>query len=253
MVVAITTLALTGACGDASKDEASTAASGKASTAPSLSPTDALAASVKGFSATPYAYSVKNDMFTYGGSADPANGKVLLDGSLDFVGVKMTIEGRIDGKDWYAKVDPGPEAFQGKWLHLDPAKLKDPTGLGFQDVKDPARIQQVAPALTATEKTADGKIKGTLDLGRISGEVLYLDPTDVTALGDKAKTVPFQATLDGSGRLTGLAFEIPGTDGDAPAPVTYTFSDWGKAVTVEKPAGAIEADQAVYKYFDMQI
>ncbi|MDG6101873.1 hypothetical protein Daura_37565 [Dactylosporangium aurantiacum] len=251
--VATATLTLTGACGGG--DTTTTAASGAPSTpsAAPLSPADALAAAARHFGTTPHGYSLKAEAFTFTGSADPAAGKVLINGSMEILGVKATTEGRVDGKDWYVKVEPGPDAFEGKWLHLDPAKLKDSTGLGFQDVKDPSGVLRVVPALTATQRAADGRLTGTVDLSKVSGEVLYLDPTDVPDLGDKAKAVPFQATLDGDGRLTGLTFEIPGTDGDAPTPVTYAFTDWGKAVTVDQPAGAIEADDAVYRYFNLQI
>lgn len=251
---ATATLALTGACGGADGDTTTTAASGAPSTpAASLSPADALAAAVKHFGTTAHAYELKAEAFTFAGSADPAAGKALLNASMDILGQKATIEVRVDGKDWYAKVDQGPDALRGKWVHLDPAKLKDSAGLGFQDVKDPSGVLQLVPGLTATEKSADGTLKGTVDLTKVSDGVLYLDPSDLPDLGDKAKAVPFRATLDTTGRLTGLTFEIPGTDGDAPTPVTYAFTDWGKGGTVDKPTGAIEADDAAYRYFDLQI
>jgi hypothetical protein len=252
-VVVTVTLALTGACGGTGEDKTSTASSGKPSTAPSLSPAEALTASVKDIGSTPYAFSLKADTFKLNGSVDAAGGKLLVNASMDIMGLAVATEGRVDGKDWFVKMNQGPDAFENKWVHLDPSKLKEgATAFAIEDVKDPAGIKAMVGAMTATEKTADGAIKGTLDLSKIESVLLYVDPSVVMDLPDKVKALPFQATLDGSGRLAGVTFEVPGTDGDPATPVAYAFTGWGTAVAVEKPAGAIEATEEIYKYFNLE-
>ncbi|GAA3204419.1 hypothetical protein ACFO1B_42375 [Dactylosporangium siamense] len=252
-VVVTVTLALAGACGGTGEDKTAAGSSGKPSTAPSLSPADALTASVKDIGSTPYAFSLKADTFKLTGSVDATNSKLLVNASMEILTVEVATEGRVDGKDWFIKQSQGPDAFENKWVHLDPAKLKEGSvAFGVEDVKDPAGIKALVGAMTATEKTADGTIKGTLDLAKIEDVLLYVDPTVVMDVPDKVKALPFQAKLDSSGRLAGLTFEVPGTDGDPATPVAYAFTDWGKAVAVEKPAGAIEATDEIYKYFNLE-
>jgi hypothetical protein len=65
------------------------------------------------------------------------------------------------------------------------------------------------------------------------------DADILTKVGDKAKSVPFTATLDSSGRLT--EFKIDGSGIDPGLSMDMTFSDYGSAQNISKPTGTIVA------------
>ena len=75
-------------------------------------------------------------------------------------------------------------------------------------------------------------------------------PKVVESLGDSAKAVPFEATLDGQGRLSTLdtTMKVNGTDVSSHT----TFSDYGTKVTATRPAASEvgEAPESFYRIFN---
>ena len=86
------------------------------------------------------------------------------------------------------------------------------------------------------ERDGPGAFKGTLDMTKRSlpaASVVLLQK-----MGDAAKSVPFAATVRADGYLTSLTVNTPGAGEVPPTTATSTFSDFGKPVTISKPADA---------------
>jgi hypothetical protein len=97
------------------------------------------------------------------------------------------------------------------------------------------------------QSTGDRKYTGTLDLTKAT-DADIVDKKIVKDLGEAAKSVPFEATLDDKGRLSSLKINVPAGTKTKAQTWEVTYSDYGTAPKVEKPPAAetMEAPQAVY-------
>lgn len=170
-------------------------------------------------------------------------------GVLDPVARKMdvTLEMGSDNKvrmvslgdDSYLKMGGGDA-----WLHLDSRKAAEGSQLKALSSGDPGGVNELLKHVVEVKRSGEGGFVGKLDYGRAGNDEA------VAALGDKAKAVPFTATMDGEGRLTELVVDM-----DAIAPglgkMTTTYSDFGTTVTVKKPPASLveEAPAEVLKAF----
>jgi hypothetical protein len=75
-----------------------------------------------------------------------------------------------------------------------------------------------------------------------------VDEEIVGKLGDKAKTIPFTATVDGQGRLTKLSLEMPAAGDTPPHKVEVKFTDYGSATAVQKPPAGQTQDAPATAY-----
>jgi hypothetical protein len=130
---------------------------------------------------------------------------------------------------------PGLPRFPKKWMRLDPAKISDRDFLTANAETDPGFAAELLKNAAGVKETSTGHYAGTTDLtGSTEAEVV--DDKTLTALGDRATAVPFEATVDG-GHLTGLTVRIPAA-GNAKAQ-TYAISYTGFDRT---PTPAVPAD-----------
>jgi hypothetical protein len=245
----IAVLALTGcallAAGCKSNDPAAPVASrsgGAAATATAASAADELIAAAEKLRTTSYKFSVTGSGVTAQGAADPPNKTVTMDSVMSMR--VILVDGQLYLK--FPKGVPGTEALGGgdKWLHLDASKLAAGS-LGIQDPGDPA--YNSLKAATSVQKAGDKHYKGTLDLTKTPG--FGANSKLRSTMGDSARAVPFEATVDDNGLLStmDITMTLNGTD----IKQHTTFSDFGTKVTVTKPTPSevTEAPDSVYGLF----
>jgi hypothetical protein len=221
------------------------------------SPRATLIASVQEIQETSFRFKIKGAGVTASGSVDaPTDSAVLKANYADeALGAKFILELLIVGDDKYMKLDFGDAAIPGfpppdKWQHLDETKIKDKESLEL-DVAgdaDPAGTDDILDAVVVAEHAGDRRYEGTVDLSGVTDAGL-LDDEVVGRLGDAAKTVPFEATLDGERRLVNLKLRIPSVPKVKAQVWEITYSDYGAAPKLRKPraSNVQEAPSQIYE------
>ncbi|MFJ8576992.1 hypothetical protein [Micromonospora sp. NPDC093277] len=165
----------------------------------------------------------------------------------------------IDNDSWVnlelggemAELVPGFKATKGKYQHLDRSKLDGVKELSFDfaDV-DPASSEKMIKAITDVKQTGDGTYAGTVDATKAADSDL-LDEDTVKSLGAQASALPFTAKVDGQGRLTELAVEVPAAGSAEAQTVTVTYADYGSATAPKAPPAGqvVEASEQLYEMF----
>jgi hypothetical protein len=237
-------LTVTGACGG--KDGSGEAApAAKASTSAAASPVaDAraeLTTAFDKFNGVTMAYTATTETGAAAttkltGSSDPT--KKANSGSMTITaqGQQITAEVIVVGTDLYLKLGvPLPGVDPKKWMYVDGSKTSlSKLGLGNPD--DPANVKGLADAIVAVERTGAGAYKGTMDVTKRNLPAASADLLKL--MGDAAKSVPFEATVGAEGYVTSLTVRMPAA-GQVPATTaTTTFSDFGKSVSISKPAAS---------------
>lgn len=227
---------------DTAGPAASTSVGAVAATTKATSAADEVIAAADKLKTTSFKFSTTVAGTTVTGAVDPA-AKVLttqVAGSMQVI----VVDGQYYMK--FPKGMPGAEALGGggdKWVHLDASRIS-PDKIGVQDPSDPTGGYNTLRAATSVQKIDDKHYKGTLDLTKAANSAA--NSKRLSLLGDAAKAVPFEVTLDDSGRLSAMdmTMKINGTD----ATTHTTFSDFGTKVTATKPAPAdiVEAPAGVY-------
>jgi hypothetical protein len=242
---AVVALGLVSACGttDGTGDGPS------ATPSPTLSPVDQMKASTKDISSTSHKFSAKDSAKDITGASDPAANAASFGASFQEEGMKFTIEFLFHGTDRYVKIAglPLPGIDSKKWMRVDLTKVKDPSDAGPTDLKDPMALKAFTNAIVTAEKTGDRAYKGTVDATKATDDGVF-DAEVISGLGDKAKSVPFEATLDDKGRLSTLKITVPAFGSTKEDTINATVSEYGTA-TVAKPAAAdvVEAPETVYQ------
>jgi hypothetical protein len=221
---------------------AGSASSGGAAPAKAANATEELLAGADSLRTKSYKFSVTSSGVTSGGAVDPATKTITMDGTM---GVKVLV---IDGQFYlkYPKNMPGAEAFGGggdKWMHLDSSKVAAGK-LGLQDATDPSGAYNYIKSAASVQKVSDKHYKGTLDLTKVPAMAKLLP-----GMGDSAKAVPFEATLDDKGRMSTVDTTVKVNGVDATSHMVY--SDYGTTVTATKPAASevVEAPDSIYQIF----
>ena len=126
-----------------------------------------------------------------------------------------------------------------KWMLLDPAKVKNKdVPLAYANETDPGEAGELLRAAVDVQQPTPGHFTGTTDLTQLNDEDVA-DAARLKALGEKAKAVPFEATVDSEGRLTSTVVRIPAAGKIKASRYAITYADFGK---VPSPA-APKADQ----------
>jgi hypothetical protein len=123
-----------------------------------------------------------------------------------------------------------------KWMLLDPAKLKGDIrqNLSFDDM-DPGQFAVVVDGIVAAKEGPAGTFTGTTDLAK-HPEAELLPKATLSALGAKAKAVPFEATVDGEGRLSHALIKVPAAGKVKAETYEITYDRYGTAAKVSVPA-----------------
>jgi len=198
------------------------------------SASEELADAVRKLNESSYAFETKlGSMGEKSGVADPVNKAVKMNLELSAQGVRINIDMVALGTDYYVKMNglPLPGVDSSKYMHLDGTKISSLANLGIENIVDPTNLEHLVEQFVTVEKSGDGTFKGTIDLTKAPAM-----NQDLSSFGDKAKAAPFEATVDAEGRLTSLKATISTTDSMPEMEWTTTYSDFGSAPKIEKPA-----------------
>jgi hypothetical protein len=224
-------------------------ASPGASATPARSATDELVSAAAKLRSATYKFTVKVGSTSMDGAADPSTKGVQLTSRASAGGMSVDISLLAVGTDLYAQIDGlSLLGINGDtWLHVDGTKIKSLAVLGIADPSDPTGANSLSKQIVTANKSGSGDYTGTLDLTKAA--VAGIPVAAITSVGDKAKSVPFTASVDSQGRLTKLSFTVPAQGSMPDTPVTITYSDFGSSVNVTKPTSNVqEAPQAVYTF-----
>ena len=162
-------------------------------------------------------------------------------------GLTIKANGLLFPDGLYLKVDLGPMTASipglgglgDKWLVADKAKIGD-TGLAaFLTSTESNKPEAFIKGVVTAEQTSPTEIKGTFDLAKSA--IGIATPAEIATVGDAAKSIPFAVTLDADGRISKIVLDMPKLPEYPEADLVTTFTDYGAAVEVPKPA----ADQTV--------
>jgi hypothetical protein len=228
-----------------------TSAAPATSSAASSSPTDTVLAAVKKLNQSTYKYTLTTSGLTGQGSVDPTGRKVALTLTGKQSGMDVRFDTILIASDYWLKLDFGGQNKAlnlpaGKWMHLDQTKVKNWAGLGIDPgAADPTRTSGLFEGMTDAKRVDATHYTVTLDLTKSTPS--SISSPDLTKLGDKAKAVPANVTLDDQGRLAAVSVDLSSIDPNASINTTYT--DHGAPVSINAPApvDVVEAPPAVYQ------
>jgi hypothetical protein len=249
-LVVLTALALAAGCtggdGAAPAGSPAGAAPGRA-TGPAA---DELTAAARKTASDSYRYTVDLGPGARGeGAADPAARAASVKMVVEAEDAAISTETLAVGADHYLRFTglDLPGLGGGKWMHLDAGKVSGGRMLGVRNAADPTGTIALTGTATSVQKTGDRGYKGSLDLTR--GDVsAVVDAATLGRLAGRAKSVPFEATVDEQGRLVSFGYTLPAVGEEKAAPMTVRYSGFGAKVTLQKPAPAevVEAPESVY-------
>jgi len=168
------------------------------------------------------------------GAMDPQKkqGHFTLDMTSSGSSIKM--ESRMVDGEMYIKItmpdSPLPGMDGKKWTRVTAGKAAG----AMSSQLDASKIAQSLEHAASVERVGDKGFKGTIDITKAT-ESLSLKSKDLGALGEKAKAVPFEATVDDKGRLAHYKINMPAIGGDPAQALDITYSDFGTKVDVTAP------------------
>ncbi|GIG89773.1 hypothetical protein Pen02_47090 [Plantactinospora endophytica] len=193
----------------------------------------------------PFRFTGKDVTGDVSGSVDPtAKGLELTTAIKDPEhGFTTNIAFRVVGEDVWTKISfTGTEGLTGlpklpnKWLKLDRTKLADAGNVPTYEGTDPGNAGPLVQAATTVNEDGAGKYSGTIDL--TSGEAAkVLEAEQMSALGEAAKQVPFNAVVDGDERLTSLTLDVPAAGSAKAFQYVVNYQDFGSTPKLAAPSG----------------
>lgn len=131
------------------------------------------------------------------------------------------------------------ELFSGKhWMRVDTSKLKAEDMQISIENPDLVGVVQLTDGVVTAERTATG-IKGTLDATKVQGDEQMFGEDAFDGLApEKAKALPYEATLDDQGRLATFVLDVPKVKETPAGKWTVDFTGYGAAVKQEAPPAA---------------
>jgi hypothetical protein len=248
--VAVTGLLLASlaACGTATEPPIFGSASGAAS------PRDTLLKAVPDGSQGNFAFTVTDAEATGTGVADPAAKALKLDMQFDdpSAGFSMSMGFVAIDQETWMKISisgqaPGLPKFPDKWLHLDRSKISGDAGVRLS-FADPVGAASLFGTARDVESAGPSLFRGTVDL-TAAQDAEIVDAEGLKALGEQAKALPFEATLDGQDRLDTLTIDVPAAGEAAAFKWVAKFHDYGAATTptAPPPAQSQEAPASAYE------
>jgi hypothetical protein len=126
------------------------------------------------------------------------------------------------------------------WMRVDMSKLK---ATDMQVNLDDPDLVGAGPLLAGavTAQRTGSAITGTLDASGLKGDShIFGDEALDGIAADKAKALPYEATLDAEGRLSKLVLDVPKA-GDTPAGKwTVNYTGYGAATEQQAPTGKVK-------------
>jgi hypothetical protein len=247
-ITALLTLSLTG-CGVAT-DVAE-------SVTPPPQPRDVLLKAVPDEKVAAYQFDVKGSVTPMSGVLDATKHavEVRFVESEPGVGFTMHMSFRMIGQKAWTKISFTPASIPGlprlprKWMLLDGSKIKDTEFLKTTEQTDPGYAADLVDAAAGIQETSPGHFTGTTDLTR-STEADIVDEETLTALGDQAKTVPFEAVIGADGHLAALTVQIPAAGKTKAKTYAVSYTGFGKTASPAAPAAG-EQQKAVPVVYEL--
>ncbi|GAA0491274.1 hypothetical protein Ade02nite_22830 [Paractinoplanes deccanensis] len=231
-----------------------TSALGDRPATPEKSPREVLIETVPDEKVGAYTFDIKGGMSPFSGLLDAPNRTAQVKVTHAEDGVSLTLHALIiKNKSWMKlSVTGAPEGFPRlpkKWMLIDPKKIKDPDDapLSYNDDEiDPGYTELIIRNSQDVVETGKGRYAGTTDLtGAKAAEIV--DEKTLTALGEQAKSVPFDAVVGPEGHLTSLTVKIPATGGSTASTYKVTYAGYGRTKTPTVPAETSRPTATVYE------
>jgi predicted small lipoprotein YifL len=159
------------------------------------------------------------------GATDPVANKVDMSMEMSLSGTQFKVAIRSLGNDVWVKMI-GIQGLSDKWMHVAADKVKKGSTL------DPEKFSssRLSEALVDVQRDGANGFKGTIDLTKSS----TISEEALKQLGDKAKAVPFTATVDDQGRISQLTLDMNSLM-QGMGMVKTTYSGYGEPVNVTAP------------------
>ncbi|GIE81495.1 hypothetical protein Aph02nite_74450 [Actinoplanes philippinensis] len=239
-----------------------TACGGTAGTTPEKAPAPVSAATtlkkgVPGSDTPAFRYTIKGGQQSSTGVLDAPNKSVTSDFFEKIPDSEITLTMRflvIEKQAWArisfdnAPSDAGLPRLPKKWMKLDQGKLAKDSAedLAYAGETDPGFVSTLLAAATGLKETGAGTYAGITDLTRSTEAGIVAEGT-LKALGEKAKTVPLEVTLDGAGRVTKAVVKIPAAGKAKAATYEVVYDQYGKAAPIKAPSDAVNAPADAYE------
>lgn len=224
------------------------APSAGSSPSPTAQPADELGAAILKLGTTTHKYTVDLQDTDIVGLVDPAADAVKITLESTATAGKVTADLVAVGTDLYARIAGlNVSGLDGtKWLHLDGTRVRSLHMFGISSLTDPVGVLTLTSAVKDVRKTGERTYQGRFDLTKAASGVT---DEDIKELADKARDIPFEATLDAQGNLTGFTFTVPAVGSRQERRIALAISDHGVPVDVAKPPAAqvVEAPEALYR------
>ncbi|XVV14017.1 hypothetical protein ACQP2X_06585 [Actinoplanes sp. CA-131856] len=215
------------------------------------SPRETLLKTVPDENTEAYAFDVKGAVQPMSGMLDAPNKTTQFKVTHAEDGVTLAMSALlIDDKSWM-RVSltgaPGFPALPKKWMPIDPKKIKNPDDVptGYEDELDPGYADLIIRSSGDVRVTSPDHYAGTTDL-TASTEAEIVEDATLTALGEKAKAVPFEAVVGPEGHLSILLVKIPAAGKAKPVNYRVTYAGYGRTTTPKAPADTATPTEAVY-------
>jgi hypothetical protein len=226
-----------------------TGATASASSAAAAATVD-LQKAVEELTKTSYRYTIKAGDANGSGSVDQTAKQRSMTMTVAAEGEDFKTEVLILDTETYVRISGLPVAgLDGKkWLRIDLTKIKSFTALGIRDIDDPTGVKTLSRTIATIEKTGERSYKGTLDLSKGSA-AFGLDEAAVRQLGEKAKAIPFEATVNDKGKVATWKMTVPPHGSEKEVTYELAFTNHGEKFPLTKPAAATvtSAPDAVYQ------
>jgi hypothetical protein len=224
-----------------------------------VAPRDALLNAVPDESVGAYHFAIKGGSTPMSGVLDAPKKTIRLEISQHEADPGFTLDMKflVIAQQAWTKITFTPAAVPGlpklpkKWMLLDTSKIKDKqnTPLAYGDETDPGSATAVFQNARDVEQTSTGHFAGVTDLTK-AADAEIVDAATLTALGGRAKKVPFTAVVDAKGRLTSAIVKIPAAGKTKAATYAISYDGYDSTGTPVAPAAG-EQQKAVAAVYDM--
>jgi hypothetical protein len=220
-------------------------------------PRDVLLKAVPDEKVAAYQFDVQGSVMPMSGVLDATKDavEVRFVQSEPDVGFTMHMSFRMVGEQAWTKISFTPAGIPGlpklpkKWMRLDGSKIKDAEFLKITEETDPGYTENLVEAAAGLKETTPGHFSGTTDLTRTT-EADIVDKKTLTALGEQAKTVPFEAVVGADGHLASLTVQIPAAGQSKARTYAVSYTGFGKTATPAAPAAG-EQQKATSVIYEM--
>ncbi|MCM0675530.1 hypothetical protein NCC78_12630 [Micromonospora phytophila] len=125
-----------------------------------------------------------------------------------------------------------------RWTRLDIRKMDPARRRVLEEFGDPARARELFAGIAVAEPVGERSYRGALDLTKVTNpaDSRLIQEEHLTSLsGDQAANVPFEASVDGQGRLLGFRFTLPASGSEPEHPSEISYSEHGFSPDLRGP------------------